>query len=74
MLDVLCHEGHELHMTEPAIELDINEAEAERKALAAAVSVARADQRGVPHNEMRDWLLKVASGNFKAEPPKAKPL
>ncbi|MFA6020989.1 MAG: hypothetical protein WC722_12065 [Rhodospirillales bacterium] len=61
-------------MAEPAHKHDVNEIEAETKALAEAVASARADQRGVPHAEMRDWLLKVASGDFKAEPPKAKPL
>ncbi|MDK9719743.1 MAG: hypothetical protein OEL53_01020 [Rhodospirillales bacterium] len=61
-------------MAEPAHKLDVNESEAETRVLAEAVTAARADQRGVPHAEMRDWLLKVASGDFKAEPPKAKPL
>jgi hypothetical protein len=61
-------------MTEVARKLDVNESEAETKALAQAVASARADKRGVPHAEMRDWLLKVAAGDFKAEPPKAKPL
>ncbi|CAA6604630.1 conserved hypothetical protein [Rhodospirillaceae bacterium LM-1] len=50
-------------MAETARKLDVNEAEAKTKALAAAVSAARADQRGVPHAKMRDWLLKVASGD-----------
>ncbi|MBF0169373.1 MAG: hypothetical protein HQL45_17335 [Alphaproteobacteria bacterium] len=57
-------------MTEPALKLDGNDAKAETQALAKAVADARAERNGVSHEEMRDWLLKVASGDFKAEPPK----
>lgn len=42
---------------------------AELTALAAAVEEARADPRGVPHAEMRAWLLEIAAGNFDAPPP-----
>ena len=48
-------------------ELDIEEAEA--RALAVAVEAARADPRGVPHEEMRAWLLRIAAGEFDALPP-----
>lgn len=61
-------------MTKPASKRTVDESEAETKALAESVALARAGQRGVPHAEMRDWLLKVVSGDFKVEPPKAKPL
>ena len=45
-----------------------NEA-AEIAALAAAVAEARADLRGVPHEEMRAWLLRIEAGEFDAPPP-----
>jgi hypothetical protein len=48
---------------------ELDDEEAEAAALRAAVDVARADPRAVPHAEMRDWLLKVAGGDFAAEPP-----
>lgn len=61
-------------MTQAMRKRPVDESKAETKALAEAVAVARADQSGVSHEDMRDWLLKVAAGDFKAEPPKAKPL
>jgi len=43
--------------------------EAEASALKAAISKSRADLREVPHEEMREWLLKIAEGDFDATPP-----
>lgn len=57
-------------MSQPAVQVpDIDDDMAEAHALAAAVAEARADPRGVPHEEMRAWLLKITSGDFTAEPP-----
>jgi hypothetical protein len=53
---------------------DIDDDDAELRARAAAVAVARADERGVPHEEMRVWLLKLAAGDLTAEPPKSRKL
>jgi len=54
----------------PAPELDDDAAEIE--ALKTAVAESDADPCVIPHNEMRDWLLKVAKGHFKAPPPAAR--
>jgi hypothetical protein len=51
----------------PMPALDQNEAEA--AALKAAIAKSRADPREVPHEEMREWLLKIAAGDFTAKPP-----
>ncbi len=48
--------------------LDDEEA-AEMQVLAAALAVAEADQRRVPHAEVRTWLLRLAAGEFDAPPP-----
>ena len=57
-------------MTEPARTPSVGDDEAaELVALTAAVDAARADRRGVPHAEMRAWLLEIAAGNFDAPPP-----
>lgn len=48
---------------------EIDDDAAETAALAAAVAHARADQRRVPHEDVREWLLRLASGDFTAEPP-----
>ena len=48
---------------------ELDEEAAELAALDAAVAKSRADERGVPHAEMRDWLLQIAAGNFDAEAP-----
>jgi len=48
---------------------DFDEEAAELAALTAAVDAARADRRAVPHSEMRQWLLKIAAGEFDAPPP-----
>lgn len=53
--------------TAPPVELDDDVAEA--AALLAAVARSRTDARGVPHAEMRAWLLKIAEGEFDAPPP-----
>jgi hypothetical protein len=52
---------------------DIDEA-AEAAALEQAVGEGRADRRGVPHAEMKAWLLKIAQGDLNAEPPKPREL
>jgi hypothetical protein len=52
---------------EPITEDDEDVAEAQ--ALAAAIAVAEADPRRVPHEEVRAWLLRLASGEFDAPPP-----
>jgi len=57
-------------MSKPATLLDIDDSEAERLALEAAVAEADADLREVPHEEMRAWLLEIAAGNFDAPSPK----
>lgn len=54
------------HQTDP----DDDEA-AELAALSVAVENARADKRGIPHEEMRVWLLEIAAGDFDAPPPAA---
>jgi hypothetical protein len=46
---------------------------AEADALALAVARARADDRSVPHDEMRAWLLRLAAGEFDAPPPVPRP-
>jgi toxin ParE1/3/4 len=57
-------------MTDAAHPLpDIDEADAEAVALKAAIAKSRADPREVPHEEMREWLLKIADGDFDATPP-----
>ena len=63
-------QDHIINMTDtahPLPELDENEAEA--AALKAAIAKSRADPREVPHEEMREWLLKIAAGDFTAKPP-----
>jgi hypothetical protein len=47
----------------------MDDAEADARALRAAIAASRADPRGVPHEEMREWLLKIAAGEFDAKPP-----
>ena len=57
-------------MTEPARHFD-DEEEAERRALQAAIDTARADVaagRVVPHEEVREWLLKLAQGENAPRP------
>jgi hypothetical protein len=51
-----------------------DEAAAELAALAASVNKSRANALGVPHAEMRQWLLEIAAGNFDAKPPVSRQL
>jgi hypothetical protein len=51
----------------PVPEMDDEAAELE--ALKAAIAESDADPRFIPHEEMREWLLKLANGDFKAPPP-----
>lgn len=53
---------------------DYDEQAAELAALTAAVNKSRANELGVPHAEMREWLLEVAAGNFDAKPPVSRKL
>jgi len=46
-----------------------DEAATESKALKTAIAESRTDLRGVPHSEMRLWLMEIAEGNFTAPPP-----
>ena len=48
---------------------EIDDDAAEIAALEAAVAEARDDPREIPHAEMREWLLKIAAGEFDATPP-----
>jgi hypothetical protein len=56
-------------MTDPVPLIEDDEAEAEARLLAAAIAVAEADPRRVPHEEVREWLLQLAAGEFHAPPP-----
>ena len=56
-------------MTIPFPLIEDDEAAAEARALAAAVAVAEAEPRRVPHDEVRAWLLLLASGELDAPPP-----
>jgi Fe-S-cluster formation regulator IscX/YfhJ len=56
-------------MTNPVPLIEDDEAEAETRALAAAVAESDADPRTVPHAEVRAWLLRLAEGEFEASPP-----
>jgi len=61
-------------MMKAADKIDQVQMDAETRALAAAVAAARADDRAVPHEEVREWLAKIALGDFTAPPPKARRL
>jgi hypothetical protein len=50
-------------------QLTNDEAATESKALKTAIAESRTDPRGVPHSEMRLWLMEIAEGNFTAPPP-----
>ena len=56
-------------MNNPIPLIEDDEAEAETRALAAAVAESDADPRTVPHHEVRTWLLRRAEGDFEAPPP-----
>jgi len=46
------------------------EVAAERAALEAAIAESLADPSpDIPHAEVRAWLLRMAAGEFDAEPP-----
>ena len=49
---------------------DDDDTKAEAAALAAAIAESDADPRTVPHEDVRAWLLRLASGEFDAPPPK----
>jgi len=73
LLDIIAAQGHIVIMTDAAHPLpDTDEADAEAVALKAAIAKSRADPREVPHEEMREWLLKIADGDFDAAPPVAR--
>ncbi|HIJ61675.1 MAG TPA: hypothetical protein HPQ04_03185 [Rhodospirillaceae bacterium] len=60
-------------MSNPAPLTDpYDEDAAELAALTAAVEKSRANKRGIPHEEMRVWLLQLAEGHFDAPPPAAR--
>ena len=48
---------------------DMDDAAAETEALRCAVEEARKDRRGLPHSEVREWLLRIAAGDFSAKLP-----
>ena len=56
-------------MATPAPLIDDDEAQAEARALAAAIAESDANPRTVPHEEVRAWLLLLANGEFDAPPP-----
>ncbi len=53
---------------------EYDEDAAELAAVTAAVNRSRANKLGVPHAEMREWMLEVAAGNFDAKPPVSRKL
>ena len=56
-------------MRKPASLTDDNAAQA----LAAAIAESDADPRTVPHEQVREWLLRLAGREFDAVPPKPLP-
>ncbi len=52
----------------------LDEEAAELAALTAAVNKSRSNKRGVPHADMREWLIELAAGNFDAKPPVSRKL
>jgi hypothetical protein len=56
-------------MTMPVPLIEDDETEAETRALAAAIAASDGDPRTVPHEEVRTWLLLLATGEFDAPPP-----
>ena len=56
-------------MIAPALMIEDDDAEAEARALAAAIAESDSDPRTVPHEEVRAWLLRLASGEFNVPPP-----
>jgi len=53
---------------------EYDEESAELAAMTEAVDKSRANKLGVPHAEMRAWLLEIAAGNFDAKPPVSRKL
>jgi predicted transcriptional regulator len=51
----------------------IDDTEAERQLLEAGVAEAQADPRYVTHEDMREWLLRLAQGEVDAPPPVLRP-
>jgi hypothetical protein len=69
-LDTNLRHWHSFMMTDVTQRLtELDDEEAEAATLRAAVEAARADPPGVPHTEIREWLLKIAAADFLAEPP-----
>ena len=60
---------YDLAMSNAKTLADIDDDAAEAEALAQAIAESDADPREVPHSEVRAWLLRVAAGEFDAEPP-----
>jgi len=48
---------------------DIDDDAAETEALRRATEEARKDRCGLPHSEVREWLLRIAAGDFSAKLP-----
>ena len=49
--------------------VDDDEDAAETKALAGAVAASDSDPRTADHDQVRQWLLRIANGEFDAPPP-----
>jgi len=60
---------YHLSIAHPAPHISDDEDVAEARALAAAIAVAEADPRRVPHEDVRTWLLRLADGEFDAPLP-----
>ena len=74
-IDKIGKRAYHRPMTNPARPIaDFDDEAAEIAALTRAVEKARANKRGVPHEEMRIWVLELADGNFDAPPPVAREL
>jgi hypothetical protein len=56
---------------EPCVQI-LDDDDAEVRALAEAVAESDADPRTAPHDEVREWLLKLAYGDFGASPPETR--
>ena len=54
--------------------VDDDEDAVELAALTEAVAKARANRRGVPHDQMRAWLLEMADGKFDTPAPAVRDL
>lgn len=54
---------------DPAPRVVDDEDAAEAQALAAAIAELDADPRTAPHEDVRPWLLRRATGEFDAPPP-----